>query len=86
LIIAFSVGLAAVLTAVSLSLVYAQRFLNRLRETLGERSNGPIGAVIASVSGEGVVARALPSCAAVMLVAVGMFLTLSAAAGSGTPF
>lgn len=86
LIVAFSIGLAAVLTAVSLSLVYAQRLLNRLSESLGAGSSGPIGAVIASVSGEGVVARALPSCAAVMLVAVGMFLTLSAAAGSGTPF
>lgn len=86
LIVAFSVGLAAVLTAVSLSLVYAQRFLKRLNDTLGSRSSGPIGSVIASVSGEGVVARALPSCAAVMLVAVGTFLTLSAATGPGTPF
>jgi ABC-type nickel/cobalt efflux system permease component RcnA len=78
LIVAFSIGLSAVLAGVSLALVYVCRIADYLRgHRLAARLPG-LAAVTGSLAGEGALARVLPLGGAAVLVAVGVALTLRA--------
>jgi len=85
LIVAFSVGLAAVLTLVSLGLVYARRIADWLG---ARRINGvtahPIAAwATGNGSGEGALMTVVPVVGAVALTGVGLLLTVRALSGAG---
>jgi len=84
LIIAFSVGLALVLTLVSLALLYARSFLHWLGERRGVRGPNP-GAGWISGAGSAALLRLAPLGGAVALVAVGLVLTVRALAAPGLP-
>ena len=85
LIVAFSVGLAAVLTLVSLILVYARRLLDWLGERGGPlRTRHPyVGRLLGSTSPGGRLLRALPVGGALVLVSVGLLLTVRALSQPG---
>lgn len=84
LIVAFSVGLAAVLTLVSLALVYGRRLLDWLGQRSGRISGYPyIGWLGASLQPQGRLLRALPLWGALALVAVGLLLTARALSQPG---
>jgi nickel/cobalt transporter (NicO) family protein len=84
LIVAFSVGLALVLTLVSLALLYARSFLQWLGERRGIRGPNP-GATWISGAGSAALLRLAPLGGAVALVAVGLVLTVRALAAPGLP-
>ena len=83
LIIAFSVGLAAVLTLVSLALLYSRRaieWLGRRRQAAaGMRPGGWIGAATSAAG------RLVPVGGAVGLLAIGLVLTVRALMQPGLP-
>ena len=87
LIVAFSVGLATVLTAVSLGLLYARRIL----EWLGRRAQLPgggfatrsVGSTLGSATS--LLLRAAPLTGAVALLAIGLLLTIRALTQPGFP-
>jgi nickel/cobalt transporter (NicO) family protein len=82
LIVAFSVGLALVLTVVSLALLYARSFLQWLAERRGAfRTNSGAGWISGSASTA--ILRLAPMGGAVALVAVGLVLTVRALAAPG---
>ncbi|MEX0683274.1 MAG: hypothetical protein WD904_08085 [Dehalococcoidia bacterium] len=77
LIVAFSVGLSAVLAGISLGLLYARQVIDRVRAH-------PLVARVplaASLTGESAIVRVLPLTGAVVLVGVGAVLTLRALPG-----
>ena len=82
LISAFSVGLALVLTLVSLALLYARSFLHWLGERRGIRGPDPGAGWIPS-AGSAALLRLAPLGGAVALLAVGVVLTARALAGPG---
>ena len=86
LIVSFSVGLAAVLTLVSLTLVYARRLLDWLRRS--RPSFGRVNAlgVARNAGAVTVVVRLAPIGGAFGLVAVGLLLTIRALSQPGLPF
>ncbi|MCH8815180.1 MAG: sulfite exporter TauE/SafE family protein [Chloroflexi bacterium] len=71
LIVAFSVGLATVLTAVSLSLVYARRIMEYVSRRLG---------FVRNLDRSGIVASLMPAGAAAVLVIIGLVFTIRALA------
>ena len=85
LIVSFSVGLAAVLTLVSLTLVYARRLLDwasRSRGLFGHLGQiGPVG----NGTAVAVLVRLAPIGGAFGLVAVGLLLTIRALSQTGLP-
>jgi ABC-type nickel/cobalt efflux system permease component RcnA len=87
LIVAFSVGLAAVLTLVSLALLYSRRvfeWLGRRRQPAsGNASEGWLGAGTSAVTS--VVLRVAPLGGAVALLAIGLVLTVRALMQPGLP-
>jgi nickel/cobalt transporter (NicO) family protein len=84
LIIAFSVGLALVLTLVSLALLYARSFLNWLGARRG--ADGPnLTTGWTAGAGSAALLRLAPVGGAVALVAVGAVLTVRALAAPGLP-
>jgi nickel/cobalt transporter (NicO) family protein len=87
LIVAFSVGLAAVLTLVSLALLYSRRvfeWLGRRRQAAtGRPSEGWQSAW--KTAGSSVFLRAAPLCGAVALLAIGLVLTVRALMQPGLP-
>jgi len=85
LIVSFSVGLAAVLTLVSLTLVYARRLLDWLGRS--RPSFGRVNALgVARNAGAVAVVRLAPIGGAFGLVAVGLLLTIRALSQPGLPF
>lgn len=84
LIVAFSVGLAAVLAAVSLALIYARRLLDwansRLRHRLADR--GSLRWLFRALRSEGRLLQLLPLGGAVVLIVVGVLL-LARASSTG---
>jgi len=82
LILAFSVGLALVLTLVSLALLYARSFLHWLSERRGVRESNS-GAGWLSGAGSATVLRLAPLGGAVALLAVGAVLTARALTAPG---
>jgi len=86
LIVSFSVGLAAVLTLVSLTLVYARRLLDWLGRS--RPSFGRVNAlgVARNAGAVAVVVRLAPIGGAFGLVAVGLLLTIRALSQPGLPF
>jgi nickel/cobalt exporter len=84
LIIAFSVGLALVLTLVSLGLFYARSFLYWLGERMGAfRPNSGAGWI--SAAGSAAILRLAPMGGAIALFAVGVVLTVRALTAPGLP-
>ena len=87
LIVAFSVGLAAVLTLVSLALLYSRRFFEWLGErrqaTNGRPSEGWLSA--GTSAGTAAVLRVAPVGGAVALLAIGLVLTVRALMQPGLP-
>jgi nickel/cobalt exporter len=84
LIVAFSVGLALVLTIVSLALLYARGFLHWLGERRSARGQDS-GVGWSSGGGAAALLRLAPVGGAVALVAVGVVLTVRALAAPGLP-
>jgi ABC-type nickel/cobalt efflux system permease component RcnA len=82
LIVAFSVGLATVLTLVSLALIYVRRFLQWLGERKGIRGSSPQGGWITG-AGSAALLHLAPLGGAVALIAVGAVLTARALAAPG---
>lgn len=83
LVVAFSVGLALVLTLISLALVYARRFSDWIA-VRGPRSRGRILARIAAIAGnDGIASRYLPIAGALALLVVGAALTVRALPATG---
>jgi hypothetical protein len=77
--VAFSIGLATVLTLVCLALVYARRSLEWLSRRRDRFSGVPaLGWAAAVASAEGPVMRVVPVGGAAVLVTVGSVLTLRA--------
>jgi len=84
LIVAFSVGLAAVLVLVSLALVYGRRLLDRLGERGARLREHPyVGWLVGGVGPEGRLLRLLPVGGALALVAVGLVLAARALSQPG---
>src|SRR5206468_11983957 len=85
LIISFSVGLAAVLTLVSLTLVYFRRLLDWLGRARG--SFGPLAYIppVASGAAAGVLVRLASIGGAFGLLGVGILLTIRALSQPGFP-
>jgi ABC-type nickel/cobalt efflux system permease component RcnA len=84
LIVAFSCGLAAVLTAVSLALVYARRIADWFG-TRGESAAGlPMGALFERVS-QVSLGSIVPVAGAIALMGVGVMLTVRALSQPGLP-
>jgi ABC-type nickel/cobalt efflux system permease component RcnA len=86
LIVAFSLGLAAVLTLVSLALVYARRII----DWFGARGHGvaahPLLAwATGSGSSESALMTMVPVVGAIALTGVGLVLTIRALSGPGLP-
>jgi nickel/cobalt transporter (NicO) family protein len=84
LIIAFSVGLALVLTLVSLALLYARSFLQWLGARGVVRGRSPRAALIPG-TGSAALLKLAPMGGAVALVVVGLVLTARALAAPGLP-
>jgi nickel/cobalt transporter (NicO) family protein len=84
LIIAFSVGLALVLTFVSLALLYARSFLQWLGARGVVRGRGT-RAVLIPGTGSAALLKLAPMGGAVSLVVVGVVLTVRALAAPGLP-
>jgi nickel/cobalt exporter len=84
LVIAFSVGLALVLTLVSLALLYARSFLHWLGARRGAGRPDPKTGWI-SGAGSSALLRLAPMGGAVALVVVGVVLTVRALAAPGIP-
>ena len=79
LIVAFSVGLATVLAAVSLGVVYARRLLERVSMTVpGSTRDGRLGRALRIARPDGPLSVLLGVSAVLVLVTVGMFLSLRA--------
>lgn len=86
LIAAFSMGLAAILTVVCLSLVYVRRIVDVLSSRGRGVATHPLFAwATGNASGEGVLTTVVPTFGAVVLTAIGGLLTLRALPGSGLP-
>lgn len=85
LIVAFSVGLAAVLTAISLGLVYVRRVADWFSNRVASRrtGNGLLGRLADIATGQHLIATYLPIAGAIALVAVGATLTLRALPAAG---
>ena len=82
LIVAFSVGLATVLGAVCLALIYARRVTEWFSSRIAPA--GPAGARVAAlITPDGTVMRLLPVGGAVALIVVGTLLTLRALPETG---
>jgi hypothetical protein len=82
LIVAFSVGLAAVLAGVSAGLLWSRRMADKLA-----RVRLPLaGAIAANLSGDAAAARVLPVAGAASLVVIGCVLTLRASIDQGLLF
>ena len=82
LIVAFSVGLAAVLATVSLVLVYARQGADWLSRKV-PMTGGLATRFSGAMSGEGVIVRVAPLAGACALVVVGVFLTARALSEPG---
>ena len=82
LIVAFSIGLATVLTLVSLALLYVRRFLQWLAERKGFRGASPQGGWI-TTGGSATLLHLAPLGGAVALIAVGAMLMTRALAAPG---
>jgi ABC-type nickel/cobalt efflux system permease component RcnA len=78
LIVAFSAGLATVLTSISLGLLVFRRAMDRFSRRISSTRVPLLSRVAPSLTSEGVVVRALPMAGALALVAVGLMLTLRA--------
>jgi len=78
LIVSFSAGLAAVLAAISLVLLFFRRAMDGLSHRAATTRLPLAPRLVASLSGEGAAMRALPMTGALALVAVGVLLTLRA--------
>jgi hypothetical protein len=81
LIVAFSVGLAAVLTGVAAGLTYARSLAERLSARLSP--TGRAGRLARVITPDGAVMRLLPVGGAFVLVAVGLVLTVRALSRPG---
>ncbi len=85
LIVAFSLGLAAVLTLVCLGLIYARRFLDWMSARKSSvAGNGYLGR-LASRVGSQTILRVAPVGGACALMAVGLILTVRALSQSDLP-
>ena len=79
LIVAFSVGLAVVLAAISLGVVYARRLLEHVGDAFGgSRRDGRLGRALRLARPDGPLPIALGVSGALVLVSVGVFLSLRA--------
>jgi ABC-type nickel/cobalt efflux system permease component RcnA len=79
LIVAFSIGLAAVLTLVSLALVYARRTIDWLASRGSRFAANPVLTwVTGNGTNQGAIATVIPTIAAFALTAVGLLLTIRA--------
>jgi ABC-type nickel/cobalt efflux system permease component RcnA len=86
LIMAFSVGLAAVLTLVCLGLIYARRFLDWMAGRQGAADgNSYIGWIALHLGAEDGLLRIAPVGGACALMAVGSLLTIRALSEQGFP-
>ncbi|HUF54125.1 MAG TPA: high frequency lysogenization protein HflD [Dehalococcoidia bacterium] len=83
LIVAFNVGLAAVLAGVSLGLVYARTIADRLHRHRFASRVPMVGTITGSMTGQGTLVRVMPLGGACVLVAVGFVLTLRALPAAG---
>jgi len=85
LVVAFSVGLAVVLTLVSLAMVFTRRFSDRLSTAIRSRRNGVgmLDRISAVVANPRLTATYLPIAGALALVAVGAMLTVRALPSAG---
>ena len=84
LIVAFSVGLAAVLAAISLGVVYARRLLARLSVMLAPaKRRGRLGRALRLARPDGPLPAALSVSAALVLVLVGVALSVRALSQPG---
>ena len=84
LIVAFSVGLAAVLAAVSLGVVYARRLLEGLSGAFsGAHRGGRLGRTLALARPGGPLPVALGVSGALVLISVGVFLSVRALSQPG---
>src|SRR5438093_11541772 len=86
LIVAFSLGLAAVLTLVCLGLIYARRFL----DWMSARKSSPAGnsylsQLAGTIGSETILVRVIPVGGAFALMAVGLILTVRALSQSDLP-
>jgi ABC-type nickel/cobalt efflux system permease component RcnA len=87
LIVAFSAGLAAVLTLVCLAFVYARRLLDwATRRGHGIAAHPAFAWAAGNSAREGVFVTAVPVAGAFALTAVGLLLTLRALPGPNLPF
>lgn len=78
LIVSFSVGLATVLAGISLCLLFFRGAMDGLSRRASTTRLPIIPRIAPSLTGEGMIARALPMAGALALVVVGLLLTLSA--------
>jgi len=86
LIVAFSLGLAVVLTLVCLGLIYARRFL----DWMSARKSSPAGnsylsRLAGTIGSETILVRVVPVGGALALMAVGLILTVRALSQSDLP-
>jgi ABC-type nickel/cobalt efflux system permease component RcnA len=88
LIVAFSVGLAAVLTLISLAFVYLRRIVDWISaRPAGALVPPPLVALVAGKGpSRGPIAAAVPTLGALALMAVGLMLTIRAVSSPNLPF
>ena len=78
LIVAFSVGLATVLAAISLGLLFFRQAMDGVSRRVSSTRVPFVSRIAPSLTSEGIVVRALPMAGAIALVVVGLLLTLRA--------
>lgn len=83
LVVAFSAGLALVLTLISLGLVYARRVADWFAARRSGTRDGLFDRIAALAESDGAVSRYLPVAGAVALVAIGAMLTVRALPSTG---
>ncbi len=84
LILAFSLGLAAVLTLVSLGLVYARRSIDWLGRRNLPGGSANLARLVTGIRG-GALANLVPAASALVLIGVGVLLTVRALSQPGLP-
>jgi nickel/cobalt transporter (NicO) family protein len=78
LIVAFSVGLATVLAAISLGLLFFRHAMDGVSRRVSSTRVPFVSRIAPSLTSEGIIVRALPMVGAIALVTVGLLLTLRA--------
>jgi nickel/cobalt transporter (NicO) family protein len=78
LIVSFSVGLATVLAAISLGLLFFRQAMDGVSRRVSSTRVPFVSRIAPSLTSEGPIVRALPMAGAIALVAVGLLLTLRA--------